>query len=407
MLDDLDLAWEEQQEPRRRRGAPPSRQARQRMRKERRRRRRSFGALFISFVLLAALGGGVYWGVGKLQEHFGAPDYPGNPQEVAVNVTVEAGDTATDIGTELYEKNVVKSVKAFVNAAAVEPRSKNIQPGTYKLYEETKASVALDMLLDPGKNLAGELVTIPEGKTAIDTYNILATATGIAVEEFEKAAPEAMKKIPDYWFKLSDDNPRKIIKSIEGFLFPETYRFSPEASAQEILETMIDQFLTVVGDLKFTETVENGLGITPFEALIVASLAQVEAGKEADMGKVARVAYNRAYKDFACQCLQFDVVVNYWLQKNGKDTKASKDMTRSELDDTKNPYNTHVLKGVPPGPISNPGKAALQGAMDPPSGNWYYFVAVDDQGTTKFASTLAEFDKLRLEACRNGIVACP
>ena len=73
MLDDLDLAWEEQQEPgRRRRADPPSRQVRQRRRKERKRRRRSFGALFISFLLLAVLGGGVYWGVGKIQEFFGA-----------------------------------------------------------------------------------------------------------------------------------------------------------------------------------------------------------------------------------------------------------------------------------------------------------------------------------------------
>src|SRR5262245_11790768 len=74
MLDDLDLAWEDQ-EPRRRRGAPPSRQARQRKRKERGRRRRSYGALFISVLLLATLGGGVYWGLGKISDYFGAPDY--------------------------------------------------------------------------------------------------------------------------------------------------------------------------------------------------------------------------------------------------------------------------------------------------------------------------------------------
>src|SRR5688572_24692005 len=128
MLDDLDLAWEEQHESRRR-GGPQTRQARQRRRKERKRRRRSFGALFISFLLLAGLGAGVYFGAGKLQELFGAPDYQGNPAQVAVNVTIEQGWSVTRIGEELHAQGVVKSVRAFVKVAdADQERSTKIQP---------------------------------------------------------------------------------------------------------------------------------------------------------------------------------------------------------------------------------------------------------------------------------------
>jgi UPF0755 protein len=403
MIDDLDLAWEEQ-EPRRR-GAPPTRQVRQRRRKERKRRRRSFGALFVSVLLLAALGGGVYWGVGKLQEVFGAPDYEGNPGDVAVNVTVNEGDSATAIGTELYTKKVVRSVKAFVNAADANPASRTIQPGIYKLYERSPAAVALSMLLDPEKNQVVDRVTIREGLTAIQTFKVLAKETGIAEKDFKAAAKNPLELgVQDWWFNRTDEKDTKV--SIEGFLFPDTYVFPPESSAEDVLKIMVNQFNTVTGELKFADKVQEKLGISPFEALVVASLAQVEAGNDGDMPKVARVAYNRAVKEgFPCQCLQFDVTVNYWLEQEGKKTKASKDMTAAELDNTKNPWNTGPsTPGLPVGPISNPGRAALEGAMDPPAEDWIYFVAVDKDGTTKFASTDAQHERNKAEARRNGVL---
>ena len=407
MLDDLDLAWEEQQEPeRRRRGRPTTRQTRQRRRKDRKRRRRSFSALLISLVLLATLGAGVYWGVGKLQGVFGAPDYTSNPATTPVNVTVNEGDTATAIGEELYAKKVVKSAKAFVKAADAHPQGTTIQPGTYKLFEAMPASAALDMLLDPEKNMVVNKVTIPEGKTTIDTYKLLSEATGIPVKDFETAAEDPVALgVPDFWFNRSDK--KKAIVSIEGFLFPDTYTLAPELNAQDILKLLINQFLKVAEEVDFVGTVEANLGgISPNEALVVASMAQVEANTADDFGRVARVAYNRVFKDFPCNCLGFDVVVNYWLQKQGKPTKASKDMTPAELHDRRNPYNTHDNAGLPPGPISNPGKAALEGAMNPPKGGWVYFVAVDKKGTTRFATTIAEHETNKQLACRNGVLTC-
>jgi len=406
MLDDLDLAWEEQQETRRRRGGPPSRQVRQRRRKEKKRRRRSFGALFISFVLLAALGGGVYWGVGKAQEFFGTPDYTSNPATTPVNVKVDPGDSAAEIGQELYTKKVVKSVKAFVAAAAAEPKSKNIQPGTYSLFEQMPASAALAYLLDPDKHMVVNKVLIREGLTAIQTFKKLSEATGIPEKEFADAAKDPIKLgVQDWWFKRDDG--KKVEKSIEGFLFPDTYRLDPGLTATQILAMMVNQFNTVAGDLNFADTVQSGLQISPFEALIVASLTQVEAGNAKDLPKVARVAYNRLFKGFPCGCLQFDVTANYWLEKQGKPTKASKDLTEADLHDPKNPYNTHDVKGLPVGPISNPGKAALEAAMKPEAGPWFYFVAIDKDGNSAFATTLAEHQRNQQLACKNGVLTCP
>jgi UPF0755 protein len=409
MLDDLDLAWEEQQEPRRR-GAPQTRQARQRRRKERKRRRRSFGALFISFLLLAGLGAGVYYGVGKLQEIFGAPDFTGNPAQVAVNVTIEQGWSVTRIGEELHANGVVKSVRAFVKVAEADAeRSTKIQPGTYKLFKETQASVVLDQLLDPDKYLLQNKVTIREGLSAIQTFKKLAEATGIPEAEFKAAAKDPVALgVPDWWFGGDRADGKKHRVSIEGFLFPDTYAFAPEETAADILGKMVARFNDIVGEIKFADTVQSGLEITPHEALIVASLAQVEAGKEADFSKIARVAYNRAikFKDtFPCACLQFDVTANYFLEFQGKDTKASKDLTAAELDNPKNPWNTGPsTPGLPVGAISNPGRAALEGAMNPAKGNWLYFVAVDKNGTTRFANTKEEHDQNVALARKNGVL---
>jgi UPF0755 protein len=104
--------------------------------------------------------------------------------------------------------------------------------------------------------------------------------------------------------------------------------------------------------------------------------------------------------------LQFDVTANYWLQLQGKPTKPSGQLTAAELDDPNNPYNTVSKLGLPAGPINNPGEAALLGAMDPPVGEWLFFVAIDKTGRSAFAVTAAEHDKNVQEACKNGVALC-
>jgi len=167
---------------------------------------------------------------------------------------------------------------------------------------------------------------------------------------------------------------------------------------------MVERFKSVTGDLKFVDNVQNNLSVSPFEALIVASLSQAEAGTAKDLPKVARVAYNRAYK--ANMPLEFDVTTNYWLQLNGKDPKHSGDLLQKEMDDPKNPYNTEIVKGLPAGPINSPGKAALIGSMKPADGPWLFFVAVDKSGRSAFAVTDAEHQRNVRKACANGIDLC-
>ena len=167
---------------------------------------------------------------------------------------------------------------------------------------------------------------------------------------------------------------------------------------------MVDNFLTVTSPMQYAEKVQKERGgITPYEALIVASLAQAEAGNKVDLGKVARVAYNRVYGEFPCNCLEMDVTVNYYLELTGQKTKASKDMTAAELDDPKNPYN-RKLRGLVPSPINNPGKEALEGALSPPDGKWLYFVAISKDGRSAFAETYAEQKRNEQKAREAGII---
>jgi UPF0755 protein len=192
---------------------------------------------------------------------------------------------------------------------------------------------------------------------------------------------------------------------LEGFLFPATYEFPPNITAEGALKIMVQKFLSVAGSLKFVDKVQNDRHISPYEALITASIVEAEVNKPDDMGKTARAIYNRAYAGLGdTRLLQVDAAINYWLKLQGKDPKSSNDLLRSELNNPNNPYNTHKRPGLTPTPIGNPGEIALRAAMDPPAGNWIFWVTVDSQGTTLFASSLAEHESNIQIGCRNGFI---
>ncbi len=412
MIDDLDLVFEDRPEPERwrhargRRGRGGGRDPHSGRPVRKRGRGRTFVALFMTLLLLGALGAGGWYGYDRVRGFFKAPDYT-SAGTGEVRVEIKGGDTIADMANTLVDADVVKSTKAFVDAAGENPKGNNIQPGFYKLRTKMRAADAVTMLLDL-KNKVVSKVTIPEGKTYMQTFDLLSKATGIPVAQFTAAAKDPEKLgVPDFWFKRSDKKTET--KTIEGFLYPATYDFNPDATAQEILEQMVAQFLKVAEDVKFVDTVQQKRGgITPYEALMVASLAQAEAGVPEDIPKVARVAYNRLYQDWSelgnRHVLEMDVTTNYGLQLQGKAAKESKNLTSAELQDPKNAYNTRVHEGLPPTAINSPGEAALRGAMDPPAGKWLFFVAVDKQGHSKFAATKAEHDKNIDEAKANGVL---
>jgi len=409
MIDDLDLSFEDDYERgrhRRRRGGRGAPRARGR--RPRRRRGRSLFALFVTLILLGGLAVGGWYGVDKIRGLFAVPDYPGDG-DTAVTVRIAPDDSGKDMASKLLQATVLKSEKAFVNAFNANPQSKTIEVGYYKLRQHMKASRALDMLLarNPDHTLANRVssvVTITEGEISLDVFAALAKATNIPVANFENAAkdPVALGISPD-WFTRQDGHP--VQKAIEGFLYPATYEFDPGLDATTILKKIVANFTAEMTKLDFLNQVQSTLHISPFEALVAASIAQVEGRFPDDMAGIARVLYNRAYGGkFPCACLQLDSTVNYWLRISGQTPKSSKDLTVTDLHNPKDPYNTHDKPGLPIGPISNPGADALKGAMNPPKTGYLYFVAVDKEGHTAFATTEQEHANNIALAKKNGVL---
>jgi UPF0755 protein len=398
MIDELDLAFDEQAEkgkPRHRRGFRGSKGGGGSKGK-------SAVAFLMVFILLGVLGVGGYLGYSKIKGFFTAADYDG-PGTEEVQVSIAKDSSLTQIGNALVDADVVKSTAAFTQAADENPKGKNIQSGTYKMRKQMAAAQAVTLMLDPKSRVVSG-VTITPGTTARQAFELLSKATGIRVADFQAAAkkPEDLG-VPDFWFNRRDGK-KAATSSIEGFLFPDTYEFPPKSTADEVLGIMVQRFLSVTGELDFVDKVQNTLSVSPYEALIVASLSQAESGTTGDLPKVARVAYNRAYKEK--MPLQFDVTTNYWLDLREKDGKHSGKMTTAELEDPKNPYTTELRVGLPLGPINSPSEAALKAAAAPTAGDWLFFVAVDKKGNSAFATTNAEHERNIAKACANGVPLC-
>lgn len=399
-IDELDLVWEDDAGRGRHRRAGARSPAPARRKKGH--GSRTFLALFLALAALVGIAGAVYFGANELQSLRAAPDYDsGGTGEVTVEV--KQGDTSFAIAQTLLGKGVVKSTKAFVQAAGRNPRSKAIQPGAYRLRHQMRAEDALSMLLDLNNKIVNRTM-LREGLSYVATFKELAKSTGIPYADFEAAAKDPVALgVPDLWFKRRDGTPSK--KSIEGFLYPLSYEFEPGPTAESVLREMVGEFLKVATEIGFVDKVQSGLSVSPYEALIVASLTQAEAGIEEDLPHIARVAYNRVYK--AKMPLQFDATANYWLEINGKDPKHSGKLSNAQLDDPNNPYNTVSRTGLPLGPINSPGKKALLGAMNPtPGKNWLFFVAIDKSGKSAFADTVAEHDRNIQQACKSGVPLC-
>lgn len=370
--------------------------------KKRKKKRGGAGRSILVFVtvvlILAGLAFGGWTAVQQVLGAGSAQDYAGPGGEPVV-IEVLPGQTATQIAHTLHEADVVASAEAFIQVALANPQSVNIQPGRYEMRRQMPAAAALEILMDPANRII-DRVTIPEGLTKFRTYALLSEQLGIPVEEFEAAEEEVLALVPDLWFRRTDGKPAE--GKIEGFLFPDTYEFGPDATAEQVLTTMVNRFLLVTEEIDFVRVVETERNISPYEALIAASIAQAEAGIEEDLAKVARVAYNRVYR--AGMPLEMDVTYNYGRVLQGLEPLHSGQMTWEELRDPANRYSTHAHSGWPPGPINSPGKAAMEGAMRPPDASWLFFVLINpDTGESAFANSYDEHQANIRAACQNGV----
>jgi UPF0755 protein len=248
------------------------------------------------------------------------------------------------------------------------------------------------MLLDPANKIVNK-VSVPEGTIEKDVITKLATGLKLPVSEVQAAAGDvANLGLPDGYFKPGTQDPPT---SAEGFLYPDTYNFDPGTTAVVALQQMASEFTTEDRSIGFAAGA-NKLKITPYQALIIASIVEGEAKFDTDRAKVARVIMNRLT---AKTPLQIDATSVYAAKLQGLDP------AKVDFATIKSPYNTYTNDGLPPTPITNPGDASLKAAIAPTPGNWLFYVNADGAGHLFFTNSEAAW-KVAAQKCHDHNWGC-
>jgi UPF0755 protein len=299
-----------------------------------------------------------------------------------VKVTISPGMTATQIGQLLEDKGVIGSAAAFVDLVASRGSDAKLLPGTYQL--STKAQlVAIVDKLEKGQTTSNAStdtfkVTIPEGLAASQVGSLLAKAGNVKAA----ATYVDLSQQPDKFVVPKIGGTEAEVTTLEGLLFPDTYELMTGDGPTELIGSQLAAFGKKTASLPWTNA--ETLGMTPYQIVTVASLVEKEAVTADDRAMVAAVIYNRLKEKMT---LGLDVTVRYAVQ-NWSDPLTDADL---KVD---SPYNTRVKKGLPPGPIANPGLVSLNAALQPAEVDYLYFLA-DKDGKMHFTADYKEFLKLK------------
>jgi UPF0755 protein len=315
-------------------------------------------------VILLAVGGVVWWGYRQVNP----PGAPGEP----VSVEVPFGATTEDIADILDGAGVVSSSRLFQEYVRFRGKGP-FKAGTYFLSRRSSLSEALDAL-DAGPVPVGfREVTFPEG---LRLSELSATLT----EAVPRFSAEKLAAAFDSGEVRSRFQPAEVARP-EGFLFPDTYRVEDDQTEVQALAQMAAQFDQVATEIGLEQRAA-ALGFTPYQIVTIASMIEEEAQLPDERPMVARVIYNRLAQGMR---LDIDATTLYAVGKEGNT------LTQSDLD-SDSPYNTRKVSGLPPGPISAPGRAALEAALRPADGPWLYYVLADSDGRHFFTDSAEEFN---------------
>ncbi|MCL6473292.1 MAG: endolytic transglycosylase MltG [Firmicutes bacterium] len=300
-----------------------------------------------------------------------------NTPKVPVKVKIEKGMTASQIGGLLQKKKVIKNSFVFRVAAKKRGVESDFKPGEYEFTTGMEYNVVIDRLI-AGPPITYYDITLPEGWTAKQMAARIGPVGHINADEYLNIVEQGLLE-RDYPF-LQNSGAKS--KSLEGYLFPDTYRIKKGTTAAQFVDLQLQQFQKKTEGLDWSKAA--AIGRSPYEIIIIASLVERETKVADERPIVASVIYNRLAKGML---LQIDATVQYALPEH-KD--------RLTFDDLKvdSPYNTYKNPGLPPGPICNPGFASIQAALNPATTNYlYYVLAPDNSGRHTFTNSYDEFIK--------------
>ncbi|MDJ1113755.1 endolytic transglycosylase MltG [Microbacterium dauci] len=294
-------------------------------------------------------------------------DYEPGLAEGEATLTIVSGDTGADISTTLFEAGVTKTSDAFYSYLIDTGQNPSFVPGVFSLQQKMTSEAALEAILDPA-NKQENTAQLREGLTVAQSVERIAEGVGLPLEDVQAAVADPSA------YGIDED-------SLEGWLFPATYTFDPDTTAEQVIQRMVDRTVQALDAAGVPEERRH-------EILTIASIIEKEARFEKDFYKVSRVIQNRLdpSNSETNGLLQMDSTAQYFFS----DREGGTSSREEELTDD-NPWNTYVHTGLPVGPIANPGELAIKAAMEPEEGPWLYFVTVNlDTGETVFTNTLSE-----------------
>lgn len=336
-------------------------------------RRRGRAILVVLVLLALALVGGYWW-----------VNSPPSATHRLQIVIIPRGTHTTGIGRLLEREGVIRSAYAFIVQTKL-TRTGSVRAGRYRFYTDMGLREVIDTLArGPQKQGGEQTVTIPEGYTLRQIADLLETKGVTDGKAFYKLATDARTirdlRIAAPWFQ-SLQRQKPALKTLEGYLFPDTYEFQPHITPLKALETLVTNFGNrfVRPYQQDVDTGPQGQTHNLHEIVTIASLIEREAEIEADRARIAGVIENRLQRH---QKLQIDATVLYALGHH-KNRLLYKDLK------VRSPYNTYAHAGLPPGPIANPGLPSLIAALHPEKHDYLYYVA-RPTGAHIFTRTPAE-----------------
>ena len=294
----------------------------------------------------------------------------GEPAGAPLSLTVPRGASLHEITDTLAARGVIEQAPLFRAYVRLKRKDRALKSGIYALRQGESWDVIIDALSE-GRVMSVPM-TIPEGWTVAQMIPRIATATGLP-EDTVKARVHA-DSIAERWQVPGP--------GLEGYLFPDTYRFTPDSPLPAVLKAMTERYRAFWTPERRQQLEQ--LGLSERDAVTLASIVQAEARHLDEMPRIAAVYLNRVRKHYP---LQADPTVLYAL--GGYRPR----LLFAAIDSVKdNPYNTYRQPGLPPGPIGSPGDAALRAVLDPEVTDAFYFVARPD-GSHVFTRTLAEHQR--------------
>ena len=312
-------------------------------------------------LLISVLIASVVFSVGKYYYFINVWKYQGDP----VVFDIRPGESFSSINNRLAKQRLIAKPKVFHRYAQLKGLMSKFKAGRYEIKPNSNMLDILNIFV--GGNSITISVTIPEGKNIYEIAEILEKKSITSKQKFLVWA-----KNPSFAKLLNIPG-----NTVEGYLFPETYRFSPQSDPKVIIKVMVHLFNKKTKHLDF---LSNSLALDKRQVVILASIIEKETGAASERGTVAGVFANRLKRKMR---LQSDPTTIYGIFETFNGNLKRRHLRQ------KTPYNTYKINGLPLGPISSPGLKSLEAALSPSKHNYLYFVSRND-GTHIFSKSYKE-----------------